>query len=233
MAAWYEAMKDPSRESADGWLRSAVRFVLAARQISAQRARGYYSIQRRAELPNEPTWRVPDGPPTDEGAIASSLWFVGPREYVELRKAVDDIFSEERVNAITGSVTRHAMNGGRELIENAVKVDPKVLGYYRIEDADPCYFCAMLMSRGTVFKEDSFDRSDVRFFGPGDAKVHDHCGGGLAPSYTDDPYPAGTREFHELWDGGDWDAAINRAGDPDVVLGWRQFYDARRAERAA
>jgi hypothetical protein len=90
----------------------------------------------------------------------------------------------------------------------------------------------MLMSRGIVYKEDSFDDSDPRFFGPGDAKIHDHCGGSLAPAYDRTLSPE-LQKFKDLWESGKWDPAPNRKGEPDVVLGWRQFYEAQRVAEAA
>jgi len=72
--------------------------------------------------------------------------------------------------------------------------------YLRVTDADPCYFCAMLASRGPVYDEDSFDDSNPRFFGPGDYKVHDHCNCTLEPLYYSDAKAAGrAEEFEALW----------------------------------
>jgi hypothetical protein len=76
---------------------------------------------------------------------------------------------------VEGSALRHAANGGRAALDQTRQADPVAVGYYRQTKADPCYFCAMLASRGVVYKEGSFDESDARFEGDGKAKVHDHC----------------------------------------------------------
>lgn len=231
VAAWIEKMQDRRsgivpdlRAAADSWLALSVPLIMRARAISAQRARGFYVAQRRLELPDEPMFEIPRPEPIDRKVIASSLWVVGPRQYVDVGRAVDDIFSEERVNAITGAAARHTLNGGREIIDSAFLADIRAVGYYRTEDSDPCYFCAALMSRGTVYKEDSFDDSDARYFGPGDAKVHDHCGGGLAPVYSDDPFPGGTAEYGQLWKQFKYE---NKG--PDDLEAWRKWLDAHRA----
>lgn len=74
------------------------------------------------------------------------------------------------------------------------------LGWIRKTDSDPCSFCALLASRGPVYLDDSFEASDLRFHGPGNAKVHDHCGCSLEPIYnrkTDiDPR---VKEWDALW----------------------------------
>lgn len=221
------------RAAADKWLALAIPIILRARVQSSQLGQAFYRATRRLELPNEPSFNTPAVPELDRAVLTSSLWVTGPHEAVDLGKAIDQILSPERVKQIEGSVVRHTQDGGRAAVDAAYQADPKVVGYYRIEDSDPCYFCAMLMSRGVVFKQDSFEPSDVRFFGPGEAKVHDHCGGSLAPAFDLDPYPGDTFKYHQMWESGKWDAASNRKGEPDVVLGWRQFYDAQRVPVAA
>lgn len=200
IVAYWRKNPPPDRPSADRWLALSVPVVERAFRQSAAKGQAFYKATRRLEVPGSPVMKLGGLPSLDKKAVASSLWFTGPREYVDLGRAVDDIFTPERVAQIEGSVARHVQNGGREAIGEAYRRDPLAVGYYRIEGADPCSFCAMLMSRGTVYKEDSFEESDARFFGPGDAKAHDHCGGGLAPSYSRaDAYPGDTKKYNDMW----------------------------------
>lgn len=230
LALWLSQMGESKdlRASANEWLRLAIPVILGGRRASIKLGQGFFQGYRRLELPNEPSMRMPAVPELDTKALTTSLWVTGPQQYVDAGKAVDDIFDEERINAITGAATRHIMNGGREAIDSAYEADVKTTGYYRIEDGDPCYFCAMLMSRGVVFKGDSFEESDIRFFGPGDAKVHDHCGGSLVAAYDKDPYPGPTKDANDLW--------LSQPPVPpgvDPVKHWRQFYEGRQQPAAA
>lgn len=93
------------------------------------------------------------------------------------------------------------------------------IGYARVTDNDPCYFCAVLASQGAVYySEDSFDHSNslIRevtwtsnsdkgtrraFLGDGPAKVHDHCRCTLRPVYREaDKYDKRAKYFLEQWD---------------------------------
>ncbi|WP_424889174.1 hypothetical protein [Streptomyces sp. XH2] len=69
----------------------------------------------------------------------------------EFEKELAEVMTTARQEAArTGS--QIAEDGGREALAEAVRGDPKALGYYRETDADPCAWCAMLASRGAVYK---------------------------------------------------------------------------------
>lgn len=226
VVAYWRKNPPSSRESADAWLKKAVPVIERARRQSGQLGQGFYKANRRLEVPSAPTMTLGALPSMDKKQVTSSLWVVGPREYVDLGRAVDDIFTEERITQIQGAVAKHTMNGGRQAIDDAFERDRLAVGYYRVEDSDPCSFCAMLMSRGIVYKEDSFDDSDARFFGPGDAKVHDHCGGGLAAAYTrDQQYPDAAKKHWDLWREL---TGVDRNGRPiPPAVEFRQRYEGR------
>jgi len=131
-----------------------------------------------------------------------------------LRKMADIDRSNASVDEMTRSVMaaarqrvgqaaiRHTHDGGRDFVDTVVKSDRRALGFQRIERAKCCGWCAMLCSRGPVYKEDSFDESDARFTGPGKHKVHDECGGALRPVYTRDEaeWTNLSREASALWE---------------------------------
>lgn len=119
----------------------------------------------------------------------------------------DELMQAAQTNS-NGAGVRHAMNGGRNATGQVLKFDRKIIGYARITDSDPCWFCALLASRGTVYTTDSFaeggqrskwngvlTKSDRHFKSPkGEvdlppgfsnvAKVHDHCRCQLKPVYS-------------------------------------------------
>jgi len=76
-------------------------------------------------------------------------------------------------------------NGGRDTVDTVLRRDRSVVGYVRVTSGKPCYFCAMLASRGPVYSNDSFVASNPRFFGPCNVKVHDGCNCMLRPLYSE------------------------------------------------
>lgn len=124
----------------------------------------------------------------------------------------NDAMAAGKVNS-TGAGVKFALNGGRGEVEQLVLLDAterlknrQVIGWARFtEDSGtgPCYFCALLASKGAVYLTDtSFSRSNsmIRepvqnprgnnrrkrraFIGDGPAKVHDHCKCTLRAVYT-------------------------------------------------
>lgn len=85
-----------------------------------------------------------------------------------------------------GTATRIALDGGRSTTLETIKADPLALGWYRVTDGAPCAFCALLASRGIVYKERSFEHSNERFTGFGEFKVHNDCGCSMAPAFSKD-----------------------------------------------
>lgn len=109
-----------------------------------------------------------------------------------------------------GAAVRQAMNGGRNVAGKVVYFDRRIVGYARVTDGDPCWFCAILASRGAVFKVDSFHaggrsnpftgaltKSSREFRAPKDApelpeeytnvaRVHNHCRCSLRPVYRNE-----------------------------------------------
>lgn len=134
---------------------------------------------------------------------------------------------EAAIARAAGAATRHVVSAGQDQVEQVVRSDKVALGWYRTTKAGCCYFCAMLASRGLDYKEDSFKRSDPRFVGDGNQKVHDNCGCGLRPVYSrDDPMPDQIKEFSDLW----IDAATG-SGD-EAIRNFRRVYEGRRARPA-
>lgn len=51
-----------------------------------------------------------------------------------------------------GQASRAVMHDAREWAQRYLATDPGVRAYRRVPDEDPCYFCAMLASRGFVYR---------------------------------------------------------------------------------
>lgn len=127
---------------------------------------------------------------------------------------------------------RHVANGAREYVDEASQRDRRAIGWVRVTNGQPCFFCAALASRGPVYSGDSFDESDARFMGPGQHKVHDGCACSLRQVYTrgHEEWPALSQEFETRW----WDLAEEtkkRFNRRPTMLDWRRHYEGRALVR--
>ncbi|MFJ5233968.1 hypothetical protein ACIQBJ_29205 [Kitasatospora sp. NPDC088391] len=96
-------------------------------------------------------------------------------------------------------------DGGRNMIHNALQDDPGALGYYRKTDASPCYFCALMASRGAVYKS----RSTAAF------GAHPHCHCQAVPIFSRRyQLPAENDRYARMW----------REFGGGSLADWRTYY---------
>lgn len=196
---------DPSRidQTITSWLRVSIPIVQTQRSTSAVLASSYLRLFRALEVGADGEFIPTLADMVDLAAVTTSLTVTGP---VRVKRSVKQgVAFEAAVEAARVSVARaamrHVLDGGRNTIIRTVEHDPLALGYARATNGHACFFCAMLASRGPVYKQDSFAHSDARFTGFGDVKVHDGCHCSMEPVYDQDaPWPAGSRHYHDLWD---------------------------------
>lgn len=124
----------------------------------------------------------------------------------------------------SGAAVRQAMNGGRGVTNEVMRVDRRVVGFARVTDNNPCAFCALLASRGAVYGKGAFARSDsareadranpkstwaknpeaARDVPDGwtnVAKVHNNCRCHLRPVFANESrWDAAARHFLQLWE---------------------------------
>lgn len=127
--------------------------------------------------------------------------------------------AQTAARAVAAKGVKLVMDGGRAPLEAEVRNRRHgAVGYARVVDADPCPFCAMLASRGAIYRSDSFDASNSLFTGDNRFKVHDGCGCTLEPIYgrrlTD--LPPGSAELVKQW-------AEVASGQPDPFGAWRRW----------
>lgn len=210
--------------------------LVQRRTQSALLARKYYETFRTTELGGGDGFSLPDLSTMNLEALQTSLRVTGE---VALKKklagypvgadgklhiAFVNAAIEETSVQISGAATRHVMNGGRDEIQQAQEADPRALGYIRVTDGDPCFFCAMLASRGPIYGDDSFDESDPRFIGEGQHKVHDHCGCGVEPVFSrSTEWPGQAREAEDLWI-----ELSQELGRTPTIADWRTKWNSRK-----
>ena len=209
---------DPYRldETGPTWMRLVMSIVGAYREQSSQRAWQYYEQFREFELPRQvPLPRQP-WPEWDRTATETSLLVKGPIGIKHRTGQGIDPVRASRVALVEvqGAATRHALAGGRSVLDDAVSRDPVALGWARVTSASPCSFCAMLASRGPVYKS----RRSASTASDG-ARYHDGCACTTEPVFSrSQPWPGRARDWSALW-------AESTRG--------RSGVDARRAFRAA
>jgi hypothetical protein len=234
VAAYYRSkvnIEDP--DSIERWLDLMLPRILREHDNIANLGSLFATEIRRLELPDASPLRFEPSVGAVAEQVRTSLRVVGPTDYAnkmrDIRRLDLDPLRQRALEAdakqvtarkVASSVVRHAQAGGRQTIIDAVASDRLALGYVRVTRAKPCFFCAMLASRGLVFAQDSFDMSDPRFTGDGTVKVHDECGCTMKPVYnrkTDEAMQA-IAPFEDMWSR--WGA-----GGGDALLRFRRGYD--------
>jgi hypothetical protein len=126
---------------------------------------------------------------------------------------------------LSGTGSRLVLEGGRSTVDETVRTDPAAIGWMRITDGDPCSWCAMLASRGAVYKnaQTAGQAKNAHFVGEGEFKWHDHCGCTAAPVWShDDPRLDHADALYEQW----LQHTQGYSGN-DAVNAWRRYWENR------
>jgi len=167
---------DPKRlnETWPGWIRAMMLVTKNYYAQSSVAAGASYRLAREdATQSPAPQRLVKLAPTPDEQWMYKAYGYAGPGM---LNK--DTAQPGTALSTTLGTTARIVMDGGRTTTLDTVAADPVAHGWYFKTDGDPCWWCAMIASRGFVFKEHSFDVSDARHLGAetnNSAKVHNHC----------------------------------------------------------
>lgn len=235
IAVYYARSVEPSSlASVEQWLDLMVPNLIKASDDGAGKAATFFDGLRRVEGVNDSFRATPTLGQVDPG-VRKSLLTVGPYDYMNKASQIErlDVGPQQQAallrqakqastKKIAMAAVRHAQAGGRQTILDNTERDETTLGWVRVTREDPCYFCAMLASRGLnyrAYKEGAFEMSDARYTGPGTAKVHDQCGCSLKPVRAEnDPLLERTEKFTDFWS--EWGA-----GGGDAALRFRRGYE--------
>lgn len=202
---------------------ATVVLVRAYNSLSANLSGSYFQSFRLAEhVSGEAAIRLAG--PVDADKVIAGLTATG-------RNAVSDALHAGRspedaqsaaLTRTSGSVTRQVLSGGRETILRSVAEDKEALGCGRVTDGDPCAFCALLASRGPVYKDDTVD-----------FQAHDECGCTSEPFYPGSEWPGRAREFHDLYNEATLEAdeagELRRGTSNDLLNAFRRRYERDRS----
>ncbi|GGX98519.1 VG15 protein [Streptomyces fructofermentans] len=152
-----------------------------------------------------------------------------------------------------GAADRDSLMGGRDLLEGVARADRAVIGWARVTADNPCDFCAMLASRGAVYRSEwsasysgqlgrtgAVDRPDdwqlwtpeqllTWEVGRGVQRFHDNCHCTILPIYSrEDWLPEESMAFRELWE-----EATRGLSGADARRAFRLAIEARRRRAQA
>lgn len=226
LAEVYRRTIDPRRldETFPIYLEAARLVIGQGRAASDVLARRYYmrlaSKAGTAALSDEIPLQ-----PADPEAVRTSLRVTGP---ILVKSQLAKGISLEAANTAGLAATiaagkRIILDGGREMLIEASRRDPNVEGWARVSDGGPCAFCAMLVSRGPVYSEET-----VSF------RSHDRCGCGVRLVYrgeSDGGWSSNARELERLWKG--TDDPTREEGSTLTLAEWRQIYREARLDPAS
>jgi len=193
LAAWGVLDPDDLAGSTARWLTVLLPLLSAQQRASVTLAANYLTTFRRLELgANVPPFTPVLAADLNRAAVTTSLIVTGP---VTVRRAlarqVDVSKALDLGKAMSArAASRHVLNGGRDTILGTVAADPRALGWARSASGRACAFCAMLASRGAVYKGE--DTADF--------EAHDGCNCSTEAVYRSDAaLPAGSQRYAEQY----------------------------------
>lgn len=154
--------------------------------------------------------------PPARAAMDVSLRATGPATIlraVSRGMSVDEA-SKRALGTVSGAASRIALDGARQTVVLSVGDDKQALGWMRVTRGDSCAFCAMLASRGPVYKTSSTAGDDSNRF-------HDHCDCVVEPVYSRSvKWPDASVRARQLW-------ASTTAGlfGKDAINAFRRAYE--------
>ncbi len=179
MVLWNDL--DPKNLDGSGlrWLAENVALASAYSSQSAQTTSAYIDRYRDAE---GISGAGPIVTPTFDAALTAQILLVaGP---IRVKNLIAGGMSGSTAlvrakNGYAGMLRRQVLMGGRQTIDLTTSQDQQAIGWRRVSDGDPCTFCAMLCSRGPVYRSASTASGSVERDSRGGGRgmhFHAHCG---------------------------------------------------------
>lgn len=200
---------DPTRldATAPEWTAANLSLIQEHWRRSAAASAAYMSLFVREETGREREFRPPVFGPEQRRAAATSLLVTGPVRIKTLTRGGTPIQRAYKLaqSEVSGAAGRHVLDGGRTAVTDPVLLDGQPLErirYARITRGDTCWFCAMMASRGYVYRSlgGGGGSANDRFIGAGMFKFHDYCDCTLEPALDPDtPLPEANARFQNLW----------------------------------
>ena len=155
-------------------------------------------------------------PPPPEPLIQATLDSTGPYSLLGRIKTGQQVpqASENTGVQMSGAAQRLISNGARQAVLQSVDADAKAVGWMRVTSGNPCAFCAMLASRGAVYRSE-----DSAGF-----EAHSACCCVAAPVFSHADVKA-TRD-NPLYQ--QWQQATKGLSGADALKAWRTHWDGQQ-----
>lgn len=200
---WRMMPVDDMHLQTDRWLAGMVPLVREGRLRSQQTATSYLRRLVEAELgsPSDPFTPLQLSRPFEQ--LVASVEIAGPVRFRTLVGRGMDPQHAWRTSAVSAASTamRLVVEAGREEVFGQASQDRRAIGFARVTGPEPCAFCAMLASRGPVYKSADtaaggrWSEADESF------KVHDACQCQIEPAYRlDGVWTDQARQYRDAWD---------------------------------
>lgn len=125
-----------------------------------------------------------------------------------LWSAIPDVTAAQQ--RLTGAADMLVMDVGRQTIVDNTRRDRHAKGWARIPEPGACYFCAMLATRGAVYKQQTAN-----------FRSHDHCRCHAEPVFTAYEPSAQVREWQALYQR----ATAGVHGMKNAQKAWRKAFE--------
>ena len=220
------------RGSFDRLVEAALPLAESRHRVSATLAQQYLSAFRLVE--GAADIDIAGLPTFERDRVAAGMYATGQSQTQRALQAglTVEAVRQQTLVTVTGSLVRNVLAGGRDTVAQTVEDDLRIVGWMRITGPNPCAFCAMLASRGPVFKTgqsalrvgratapEAARHSQQAGFGrrrgtrPRDEPYHDHCVCTAEPMYEGSTMTPEAQAFRDLWNestqGKSGNAAIN------------------------
>lgn len=226
---------DPVRLDATAavWLDLMLDLIMGFHEQSLKVSLAYYDRFRAAETGENDfeAEDVADLVSLNPDAVRTSLIATGPAHIKHQTMLGTDVetSTDTGLVLVSGAASRHVLNGGRDGITTAAEKDTRTVGWMRVTRPGCCYFCAVLASRGPVYKDEATaERATIRSERAG-KEYHDNCVCTAEPMYRDlarEEWPMAHQEFWQLWD----DTKDKRKPGQSHINAFRAAYNARLTE---
>ncbi|MFH9574187.1 hypothetical protein ACH4MG_27065 [Streptomyces sp. NPDC017454] len=166
------------------WIDAVAALVARYSEVAATLAADFYDGEREAAGMSG-TFTVPlADPPRDEQTSNSLRWAtkdVWPRGEAEATVAQLeplDTRLDAAMSKAEGAIGRLVLNAGRDTVTGAVRRDGGAIAYARAAALGCCSFCALMSSRGAIYKDRGAVGEDANDQFVGDdsvIKYHNYC----------------------------------------------------------
>jgi hypothetical protein len=180
--------------------------------LSVAQAQAYYAEARKAAgVPG--SFPAPSIPLPSPELIQATLDSTGPYALLgRIKKAQPVPQAMQNTGVVlSGAASRLVLNGARMAILQAVRDDSEAVGWIRVTAANPCAFCAMLASRGAIYRS----KASAGF------EAHGLCR--CKPQAVFSHKDAEALEDNPLRQ--QWDRVTAGYGGKDAINAWRRWWN--------